>query len=142
VRRSASVPRAPDGRPLRRGHGSLIVITLAKARAIALSLPETREQDHHGIPSFRVRNRIFAAVPERDHIRVIADERAIRAAVATAPAVCEAFYWGQRLACVVVTLRTVKPKLVRELLVDAWLRKAPVTLARQLSEHPAPPSRA
>ncbi len=71
----------------------------------------------------------------------MADERAIRAAVATASAVCEPFYWGQRLACVVLTLRTVKPTLVRELLVDAWLRKAPAALARRLSEHPAPPWR-
>jgi hypothetical protein len=30
------------------------VVTLAEARRLALALPETTEEDHHGIPSFRV----------------------------------------------------------------------------------------
>ncbi len=29
---------------------------------MALALPESVEQDHHGMPSFRVRGRIFATL--------------------------------------------------------------------------------
>jgi len=33
-----------------------------EARALALSLPEAVEQDHHGRPSFRVDGKIFATL--------------------------------------------------------------------------------
>jgi len=42
---------------------------LAQARSLALSLPEATEQDHHGMPSFRVRGKIYATVPDDEHIR-------------------------------------------------------------------------
>lgn len=38
------------------------MIDLATARQIALSLPNTVEQDHFGIPSFRVNKRIFSTL--------------------------------------------------------------------------------
>jgi len=40
-------------------------MTSEQARTLALALPETVEQDHHGIPSFRVRGKIFATAPTR-----------------------------------------------------------------------------
>jgi hypothetical protein len=50
------------------------MIAIRDVRALALSLPEACEQDHHGIPSFRVRGKIFATVPDGEHVRVMADE--------------------------------------------------------------------
>jgi hypothetical protein len=47
--------------------------TLAQARKIALALPEATEQDHHGALSFRVRGKIFATVPDSEHLRVMVD---------------------------------------------------------------------
>jgi hypothetical protein len=44
--------------------------------------PGVTEEDHHGIASFRVGGKIFATVPDVDHIRVMVDEDEIRAAVA------------------------------------------------------------
>ena len=104
---------------------------LAKARAVALALPETTEQDHHGMPSFRVRGKIFATVPDDTQIRIMVDEHEIRAAVEANPDSCAEFYWGKRLACVVVTLRAASAALLTELLTEAWLRKAPAALARE-----------
>jgi hypothetical protein len=98
------------------------------ARAFALSLPEAVEQDHHGLASFRVRGKIFATVPDGDHIRVMVDEAEIHAAVSEDPASCAEFYWGKKLSCVVVDVRSVDPQLLQELLVEAWLRKAPAAL--------------
>ena len=106
--------------------------TLRKARSLALALPGVTEEDHHGITSLRVGGKIFATVPDADHIRVMVDETEIRAAVAENPDVCQEFYWGKRLACVVVTLRPASAMLLRELLTEAWLRKAPRSLANQL----------
>jgi hypothetical protein len=39
-------------------------MTIGEARAQALGLAEAAEQDHHGIPSWRVRGKIFATVPD------------------------------------------------------------------------------
>jgi hypothetical protein len=99
---------------------------------MALALPEATEGDHHGIDSFRVHNKIFATVSDGHHVRVMVDEPEIRAAAAEDPSSCEPFYWGKRLACVVVNLRTVRVDMLGELLTEAWLRKAPKSLARTL----------
>jgi hypothetical protein len=104
-----------------------------RARAFALALPEAEEQPHHGINSFRVRGKIFATVPDQRHLRVMASEGEIRSAVAADPAACEEFWWGSRLACVVLDLELVDEQLLRELLVEAWARKAPPRLVREYS---------
>ena len=102
------------------------------ARAIALSLPEAAEQDHHGMNSFRVRSKIFATVPDDAHLRIMVAEPEVLAACAEDARSCEPLHWGAKLSGVTVTLRSATPQLVRELLVEAWLRKAPPALARQL----------
>jgi hypothetical protein len=103
---------------------------LHPAHAFALTLPEAVEQDHHGMRSFRIRGRIFATVPDDDHLRVMVDEGEIHAAVAEDPEAFAEFWWGKRLSCVVVDLRAAPPDQVREMLTDAWRRKAPRTLVR------------
>jgi hypothetical protein len=104
------------------------MITITQARDLALALPEATEQDHHGMPSFRVRGKIFATVPDESHIRIMIDHSEILAAVAEDPRACEEFWWGSRLACVVVDLRRVRAGMLKELLQEAWQRKAPRAL--------------
>ena len=106
------------------------IMVVMDARTSALSLPEAEEQVHHGMAWFRVRGKIFATVPDAEHIRVMAGEAEILAAVATDSTSCEELYWGRRLACVVVNVRTVLPDLLRGLLTQAWLRKAPRQVAQ------------
>ena len=89
------------------------MLTIQQVRDVAVSLPDTTEQDHPGMDAFRVRGKIFATVPDDDPVRVMVDESATLAAVEENPAACEAFYWGKRLACVVVALRAAPPALVR-----------------------------
>ena len=38
-----------------------------------MALRETTEEDHFGRPSFRVRGRIFATLPDPDHLNVMVD---------------------------------------------------------------------
>ena len=109
--------------------------TLAQARKLALALPETTEQDHHDMTSFRVKGKIFATVPDDHHLRIMVDEMEIRAAVAENPDACQELYWGKRLAAVVVDLRRAKSAMVKDLLTDAWIAKAPASLVKALADH-------
>jgi hypothetical protein len=46
---------------------------LITVRRLALVLPEAVEQNHFGRPSFRVRGRIFATLPDSEHLNVMID---------------------------------------------------------------------
>jgi hypothetical protein len=99
------------------------MVTTDEARQLALGLPETVEQDHHGRPSFRVMKRIFATLWDARHMNVMLDEPGIMTAVAEHPDECSEVYWGKRLAAVRVDLEAADPALLRELLQDAWETK-------------------
>lgn len=100
-------------------------MTPDKAREIALALPEAIEQDHHGFPSFRVRGRIFATLPDEATLRVMLDDDAVEEAVAAAPEQCSVLRWGAKISGVAVHLPAAHPDTVADLLADAWRRRAP-----------------
>ncbi len=108
------------------------MVSMPEARRLALSLPEAMEEDHHGMPSFRVRGKIFATVPDDEHLRVMLDADAIRAAVAEDPVACEELWWGKQLSAVCVRLARADHRRLAELLEEAWRRKAPRALLTPL----------
>jgi hypothetical protein len=95
-------------------------VTPDEVRSLALSFEGAAERDHHGFPSFRTSRRIFATLPDQDHLRVMLPEDDIRAAVAEWPGWCAEQWWGKRLAAVRVSLAGCQPDVVAELLEDAW----------------------
>ncbi len=99
------------------------------ARRLALDLPETTEQDHHGRPSFRVGGKIFATLWDQSHVNVMLDEPGILTAVQDHPW-CAERWWGKRLAAVAVDLERADPTALAELLADAWEGKAPKRMLR------------
>jgi hypothetical protein len=101
------------------------VVSQQQARSLALGLPETIEQDHHGRPSFRVAGKIFATLWDEDHMNVMLDEAGILTAAQREPETCTEFWWGKRLGAVHVNLARVAPDRLADLLTDAWERKAP-----------------
>ena len=103
-------------------------VSAEEARALALSLPEAVELDHHGRPSFRVGGRIFATLWDDRRMNVMLDEGGILTALEAAPHVCEEVWWGKRLTAVGVILPNAEPTLLRDLLADAWEQKAPKRL--------------
>ena len=109
-------------------------MTPAQARELALALPEAVEQDHHGFPSFRVRGRIFATLPDDATLRVMLDVDAVEEAVAAAPEQCSLLRWGATVSGVAVHLPAADADTVAELLADAWRRRAPVRLRRAFDE--------
>jgi hypothetical protein len=99
------------------------MLTADDARRIALALPDTVEQDHHGRPSFRVAKRIFATLWDAEHVNVMVDEPGILTAVEEHPEICQEVWWGKRLAAVRVDLSRADQGLLEELLEDAWEQK-------------------
>lgn len=100
-----------------------------RVRELALALPETTEQDHHGRASFRVGGRIFATLWDAGQVNVMLDEPGVRTAVQANPETCREVYWGKRLAAVGVALDRADEALLDELLTDAWKHKAPARLS-------------
>jgi hypothetical protein len=98
-------------------------------RAIALSLHSAEEAGHHGRPSFRVKERIFATLWTPSKLNVMLDQGEILAASQTSEA-CEPFLWGGVPRAVQVDLALATPDLVRELLEEAWARAAPRAIRR------------
>jgi hypothetical protein len=105
-----------------------VAVSVDEARALALSLPEAVELDHHGRPSFRVGGKIFATLWNEGRMNVMLDEGGILTAVESAPDASEKVWWGKRLAAVGVTLARTDRELLGELLTDAWEQKAPKRL--------------
>ena len=99
------------------------MVSHEQIRRLALALPETVEQDHHGRPSFRVDGRIFATLWDETHMNVMLDEPGIRTVTQASPAACAEFWWGKRLRAVQVNLAIADLALARELLTDAWEHK-------------------
>jgi hypothetical protein len=104
------------------------MVTLARARRIALYLPETVEMDHHGFPSFRVRGKIFATNPDPGHFNILLDEPGIHAAIAAYPRAVEGFWWGSRLSTARLMLQPATLDCITDLLLQAWTRRAPKKL--------------
>ena len=99
-------------------------------RAIALKLHSAEEAGHHGRPSFRVRERIFATLWTPAKLNVMLDEGEIAAATQAHPQACSPFLWGGVPRAVQVDLGVAPPELVRELLEEAWARAAPRAVRR------------
>ncbi len=109
--------------------------SFAAARRLALSLPEASEQPHHGFPSFRVCDKIFATAPEDGYLNVMLDAEQA-ATLATAERACEELHWGKRSVGVRVELGAANTALLSDLLRRAWQRRAPKRLWGQLGPGP------
>ena len=57
-------PRAPPWRILSTMPRKTVYLTQEEVRALALSLPEAQLSSHMGRPDLRVRNKIFATLPQ------------------------------------------------------------------------------
>ena len=104
------------------------MIHVRDVRAIALAMPETTEEDHHGRPSFRVHGRIFATLPDAEHINAMIDPLAVDGAVRHAPSVCEPLLWGKEVRGVRIHMHLASRELTEQLLRAAWRHKAPRSL--------------
>jgi hypothetical protein len=106
---------------------------LPAVREFALSLPEVTEEPHHAFSSFRVRGKIFVTVPpEETHIHVFVADEALERALEAGPEAVEELHWGKKIVGVRVRLAGAGVRLVKGLVREAWLAKAPKSLAARL----------
>jgi hypothetical protein len=104
-------------------------VRFEEVKRFALSLPETTEEPHFDMSSFRVRGKIFVTVPpEKDRAHIFVDEHETKAAVAGDASVFEELWWGKRLSGIRVNLKAADRETVYELIEEAWRRKAPKKL--------------
>src|SRR5262245_4721208 len=108
------------------------MVKIGAVRRLALSLPEASEKGHHGMPSFRIGDKIFATVPDNEHLHVMVGPDEVELAVRTAPDAFEELWWGKQLAGVRVNLAAADLDLLTLLLNEAWRRKAPRRLTRRM----------
>jgi hypothetical protein len=101
-------------------------MTVDGVREIALALPGAHEDSHFEAVDFRVRNRIFIALPNPSLATVRLSIEEQQALLAEDPVTFEALkgYWG-RQGWTRVKLDAVDPTQIRELIIDAWRRLAP-----------------
>jgi len=103
-----------------------VSVSAASVRKLALALPESTEQPHHDMTSFRVRGKIFATMPpEGGRLHVFLAGPEVVPYCAEFPGVVEELWWGKRLSGCRVLLRHADRALVREMLAESWRRKAP-----------------
>jgi len=100
-------------------------------RKLALSLPETVEQEHHGHPDFRIGGKIFATLgPEETWgmVKLTPEQQAVL--VKTEPKAFQPIKggWGLRGATQVI-LKSASKASVRNALGLAWRNTAPKKLA-------------
>lgn len=106
-------------------------------RRMALSLPEAEEKSHFGKADFRVRNRIFATLPEPTHAVVKLTHEQQEMLTASEPAIFQPVKggWG-RQGWTRVSLSAADEVTLRSALLTAWRNVAPAKLLKAHSAEP------
>jgi hypothetical protein len=106
---------------------------LDDVRRFALSLPEATEEPHFEYTSFRVKRKIFATAPRTgEHVHIFVSDEKREPALNMYPEFIEKLFLGAKVCGLRVLLKKAKPQVVTDLLLQAWLRKAPKALAARL----------
>jgi hypothetical protein len=102
------------------------MITADGLRRVVLSLPEAEERETWGHPTFRVRDKMFAALSDdgrQASVKATREEQA--ALLAAAPETFGVPAYVGRHGWVGIQLATVDPAELGELVVEAWRQTAP-----------------
>ena len=120
------------------------MVTADELRRVVLSLPEAEERETWGHPTFRVRDKMFAALSDDGRLASVKATRQEQAAlIAAAPETFGVPAYVGRHGWVSIQLATVDPTELGELVVEAWRQTAPKRLvaaydAAQNPEEPGP----
>ena len=102
------------------------MITADELRQLVRSLPEAEERETWGHPTFRVHDKMFAAMSDDGRQATVKATREEQAAlIAAAPATFGIPDYVGRHGWVSIQLATVDPTELRELMVEAWRQTAP-----------------
>jgi hypothetical protein len=102
------------------------MITADELRRVLLALPEAEERETWGHPTFRIRDKMFAALSDDGRQASVKATRQEQAAlVAAAPETFGVPAYVGRHGWVSIRLATVDPTELGELVVEAWRQTAP-----------------
>src|SRR5687767_5233226 len=107
------------------------MLTREQAQEIALGLLEVELADDD-VPSFRVRGKVFATVPDATHLNVMLAEDEVPIAIAMNTSALAELRSRARMSGVTIDLSRASRPLVRDLLEQAWRRRAPKMLVHEL----------
>ena len=119
-------------------------------RRIALALPEATEEGLHGLPSWRVRGKLFVwdrplrksdlralgdAAPDGAILGARVEHLGVREAlIADDPEVFFTIPHFEGYPAVLVLIKRIALDVLEEVIVEAWLARAPKRLAREYAE--------
>lgn len=109
------------------------MVDLNELRYLALSFPDTSEEEHHDRPSFRVGGKVFATLPDDEHLNVLLDAEAAHIAATVTPDCCVPLLAGERVSGIRVRLALAELDMLAAVLTAAWRRKAPRELANSIA---------
>ena len=102
------------------------MIPADELRRVVLALPEAEERETWGHPTFRVRDKMFAALSDDGQLASVKATREEQAALtAAAPETFGVPAYVGRHGWVSIQLATVDPTELAELVVEAWRQTAP-----------------
>ena len=103
------------------------MVTVAAARQLALSLPETEEKSHFETPDFRVKNKIFATIKADKQLMMVklsAVDQSVFCSFDTTVIYPVPGGWG-RQGATYIELKKVKKAMLLDALTMAWKQVAP-----------------
>jgi hypothetical protein len=107
------------------------MVTVAAARQLALSLPETEEKSHFETPDFRVKNKIFATIKADKQLMMVklsAVDQSVFCSFDTTVIYPVPGGWG-RQGATYIELKKVKKAMLLDALTTAWKQVAPKKMA-------------
>ena len=112
------------------------MITADAVRQLALALPETEEEPHHAITSFRVKKKIFATLNPPEHratLRFSPEMQDIFTRISQGAIFPVPNAWG-KYGWTTVDLPKVAPELLEDALRIAWREAAPAAFRKKYRE--------
>jgi len=110
-------------------------VKIETVRTAALALPETTEEPHHNLGSFRVRGKIFVTVPpEQEHIHVFVNEQDRELALSAYPHFTEKLLWGGKVVGIRLALAKANAAAVKALVRQAYDHKSGKPSARSMGK--------
>ena len=109
------------------------MVTIEAMRQLAMALPEVEEKLHFDMPSFRVKNKIFATIHEKDNramVKLSLVGQSVFCSVDKAIIYPVPGGWG-RGGATFFELKRVKIAVLKDALTQAWLNIAPKKLVEK-----------
>lgn len=109
------------------------MVSIEQFRQLALALPGAEEKPHFDIPSFRVKNKIFATIHTKNNramIKLPPVEQSVFCAIDKAIIYPVPGYWGTGGATF-FELATAPEDILQHALLQAWLAIAPKKLKQE-----------